>query len=37
MNMGAAMIAHELEEAFGNEEDTEIKLDEIMKAIRKED
>lgn len=37
MNMGAAMITHELEEAFGNEEDAEIKFDEIMKEIGNED
>lgn len=31
------VITDELEEAFGNEEDAEIKFDEIMKAIGKED
>lgn len=31
------VVTDELEEAFGNEEDAEIKFDEIMKAIGKED
>lgn len=38
MNIGAAMITHELEEMFGDDEEAEInKFDEIMKAIGKED